>query len=86
MHETEVKVKSFSCVRLLATPWTAAFQAPLSMGFSRQEYWSGVPLPSPILIEERIKTSFQITDYYRDSEEKTDEAYLERTELCKILQ
>ena len=37
----------FSCVRLLATPWTAAYQAPQSMGFSRQEYWSGVPLPSP---------------------------------------
>ena len=43
----KVKVKSFSRVRLLATPWTAAYQAPLSMGFSRQEYWSGVPLPSP---------------------------------------
>ena len=43
----KVKVKSLSCVRLLATPWTAAHQAPLSMGFSRQEYWSGVPLPSP---------------------------------------
>ena len=42
-----VKVKSLSRVRLLATPWTAAHQAPLSMGFSRQEYWSGVPLPSP---------------------------------------
>ena len=41
-----VKVKSLSRVRLLATPWTAAHQAPLSMGFSRQEYWSGVPLPS----------------------------------------
>ena len=41
----EVKVKSLSCVRLLATPWTAAYQAPPSMGFSRQEYWSGVPLP-----------------------------------------
>ena len=40
----KVKVKSFSSVRLLATPWTAAYQAPLSMGFSRQEYWSGVPL------------------------------------------
>ena len=37
-----VKVKSLSCVRLLATPWSAAHQAPLSMGFSRQEYWSGV--------------------------------------------
>ena len=36
-----------SCVQLFAAPWTAAYQAPLSMGFSRQEYWSGVPLPSP---------------------------------------
>ena len=43
----KVKVKSLSCVRLLATPWTAAHQAPPSMGFSRQESWSGVPLPSP---------------------------------------
>ena len=43
-----MKVKSLSCVRLLATPWTAAYQAPLSVGFSRQEYWSGVPLPSPV--------------------------------------
>jgi len=42
------KVKSLSRVRLLATPWTAAYQAPPSMGFSRQEYWSGVPLPSPM--------------------------------------
>ena len=44
----KVKVKLLSPVRILATPWTTAFQAPLSMGFSRQEYWSGVPLPSPI--------------------------------------
>ena len=43
----KVKVKSLSCVWLFATPWTAAHQAPLSMGFSRQEYWSGLPLPSP---------------------------------------
>ena len=42
----KVKVKSLSRVWLLATPWTAAYQAPPSMGFSRQEYWSGVPLPS----------------------------------------
>ena len=42
-----MKVKSLSHVRPLATPWTAAYQAPLSMGFSWQEYWSGVPLPSP---------------------------------------
>ena len=43
----KVKVKSLSRVRPSATPWTAAFQAPPSMGFSKQEYWSGVPLPSP---------------------------------------
>ena len=43
----KVKVKSLSRVRLLATPWTAAHQAALSLGFSRQEYWSGVPSPSP---------------------------------------
>ena len=43
----KVKGKSLSRVRLFTTPWTAAYQAPLSMGFSRQEDWSGVPLPSP---------------------------------------
>jgi len=42
-------MKSLSHVRLLATPWTAAYQTPPSMGFSRQEYWSGLPLPSPSL-------------------------------------
>ena len=42
----KVKVKSLSHVQLFATPWTAAYQASPSMGFSRQEYWSGVPLPS----------------------------------------
>ena len=48
----KVEVKSLSHVQLLATPWTAAYQAPPSMGFSRQEYWSGVPLlctPSTVL-------------------------------------
>ena len=43
----KVKVKSLSRVRPSTTPWTAAFRAPSSMGFSRQEYWSGMPLPSP---------------------------------------
>ena len=42
------KVKSLSHVRLFATPWTIAYQAPLSMGFSRQEYWSGLPFLSPV--------------------------------------
>ena len=43
----KVNVKLLSCVRLIATPWTEAYLAPPSMGFSRQEYWSGLPLPSP---------------------------------------
>ena len=51
----KVKVKSLSRVRLLATPWTAAYQAPPSMGFSRQECWSGVPLPSPYRVLGQIK-------------------------------
>ena len=42
-----MKEKSFSCVCVFATPWTVAYQAPPSMGFSRQEYWSGLPFPSP---------------------------------------
>ena len=52
----KVKVKALSRVRLLATPWTAAYQAPSSMGFSRQEYWSGVPLPSPYFDRGCIKS------------------------------
>ena len=43
----KVKVKSLSRVQLFATPWTVAHQVPPSMGFSRQEYWSGLPFPSP---------------------------------------
>ena len=53
----KVKVKSLSRVRLLATPWTAAHQAPPSMGLSRQEYWSGVPLPSPVLYPSQCQMS-----------------------------
>ena len=45
----KVKVKLLSRVRPSATPWTAAYQAPPSIGFSRQEYWSGMPLPSPMM-------------------------------------
>ena len=54
-QKRKVKVKSLSCVRPSATPWIAAYQAPLSMGFSRQEYWSGVPLPSPTATMEFLK-------------------------------
>ena len=45
--KVKVKVKSLSHVQLFATLWTVAYQAPPSMGFSRQEYWSGLPFPSP---------------------------------------
>ena len=55
----KVKGKSLSPVWLLAIPWTAAYQAPPSMGFSRQEYWSGVPLPSPILPLDSIEQGGQ---------------------------
>ena len=51
----KVKVKSLSCVRPLATPWTAAHKALPSMGFFREEYWSGLPLPSPTFYQERVK-------------------------------
>ena len=53
-----MKVKSLSHVRLLVTPWPAAYQAPLSVGFSRQEYWSGVPLPS---LDSGITLTFYLT-------------------------
>ena len=57
----KVKVKSLSRVRLLATPWTAAYQAPLSMGFSRQEYWSRVP--SQRLFQPDLYEKLKILDY-----------------------
>ena len=53
----KVKVKSLSCVWLVATPWTEAYQGPPSMVFSRQEYWSVLPLPSPLVPWLRIKPS-----------------------------
>ena len=56
----KAKVKSLSRVRLVATPWTVAHQAPPSMGFSRQEYWSGVPLPSPMHESEKRKWSHSV--------------------------
>ena len=56
----KVKVKSLSLAWLLATPWTAVYQAPLSMGFSRQEYWSGLPLLSPMQESEKWKWSHSV--------------------------
>ena len=60
----KVKVKSLSRVRLLSTPWTAAHQAPSPMGFSRQEYWSGVPSPSPIRHDWATNTYNTLRNYY----------------------
>ena len=59
----KVKVKLLSCVRLFMTPWTVAHQAPLSMGFSRQEYWSGLPCPSPHRGAIKIKCN-NVLKYY----------------------
>ena len=67
----KVKVKSFSRVRLLATPWTAAYQAPPSMGFSRQEYCSGVPLPS---------LAFQVGSFKKNLTFHRDSASIVRAE------
>ena len=47
MKTIHIESQSLSRVRLFATPWSIAHQAPLSMGFSREEYWSGLPFPSP---------------------------------------
>ena len=58
----KVKVKSLSRVRLLATPWTVAHQAPPSMGFSRQEYWSGVPLTSPVTVVKTILNALNLLE------------------------
>ena len=55
----KVKVKSLSHVWLLATPWTTAYQASPSMGFSRQEYWSGVPLPSSMFMAKNTLKNLQ---------------------------
>ena len=62
----KVKVKSLSHVQLFATPWTAAYQAPPSMGFSRQEYWSGLPLPSPAVFLEGGKPDFFGSNDYQN--------------------
>ena len=84
----KVKVKSLSRVRPSVTPWTAAFQAPLSMAFSRQEYWSGVPLPSPL-----ICTHFRYTiwvlktvyTYITTTTVKIEHLYPQRISLIAIV-
>ena len=67
----KVKGKLLSRVRLFATPWTAAYQAPPSVGFSRQEYWNGVPLPSPLDIQRKPRVQHKshcLHEWFRHSE------------------
>ena len=59
-----MKGKSLSRVQLLATPWTAAYQAPPSMGFARQEYWDGVPSPSPNISYIKLNGNFFLLFYF----------------------
>ena len=59
----KAKVKPLSHVQLSATPWTAAYQAPPSMGFSRQQYWSGVPLPSPMYHANTFQKKAEVAIY-----------------------
>ena len=62
---TKVKVKSLSHVRFFATPWTAAYQTPPSLGFSRQEYWNELPLPSPNVYLGPLKITLEKNEYAR---------------------
>ena len=83
-----MKVKSLSHVRLLATPWTAAYQAPPFMGFCRQEYWSGVPLPSLIYLYIYIKSNLwhgrKQWTFPQTSEKKINKSkYQARNDKCK---
>ena len=74
-------MKSFSCVQLFATPWIVALQVPLSMGFSRHEYWSGLPCPPPgDLAHPGIKPSCVSCiagEFFTAEPPGTDEALLE---------
>ena len=83
-----VKVKSLSRVRLLATPWTLAYQAPPSMGFSRQEYWSGLPLPSPCCQEVSIILCLDILVNltHREAKDVTSRAAAAPAAAAKSLQ
>ena len=62
LHESRKKVKSFSPVRLFVTPWTVAYQAPPSMEFSKQEYWSGLPFPSTMRESEVTQSCPTLSD------------------------
>ena len=78
----KVKVKSLSRVRRFATPWTAAHQAPPFMRFSRQEYWSGVPLPSPTIHLKMIK--FCVFTTRKKCNEKINSALVQKIQIQKF--
>ena len=78
----KVKGKSLSLVWLLATPWTAAYQAPPSMGFSRQEYWSGVPLPSLKQVAVAIKRLSWNWKQSLAPKSKSSKSLLENCDSC----
>ena len=83
----KVRVKLLSRVQLLATPWTAAYQAPLSLGFSRREYWSGLPFPSPgELPNPRIEPRFPALQADSLPSEPTGKPYNGIHEYLKIIQ
>ena len=80
-------MKLLSCVQLIATPWTVAYQAPPSMGFSRHERWSGLPLPSPVWIWELdYKESLVLKNvcFWTVVLEKTSESLLDREEIKQV--
>ena len=81
-----MKVKSLSCVRLLATPQTAAHQAPLSMGFSRLEYWSGLPLPSPCGQVKQCVIDFSAAGLVRTFTKPVCRANIQENSKCTISQ
>ena len=82
--EWKVKVKSLSHVLLLATPWTAAHQAPPSMGFSRQECWSGVPLPSPNMLSGFVITFFPRSKHFLISWLESPSAVILESKKMKV--
>ena len=77
----KVKVKSLSCVQLLAIPWTAAYQAPPSMAFSRQGFWGGLPLPS---LKELLKLTSKVSSI-RGKTDKSEFINIKQLSLWKTL-
>ena len=82
----KVKGKLLSCVQLSATPWTAAHQAPPSMGFSRQEYWSGVPLPNGILSSHKKEWNLAFVTIWINLEStmSSEISQIEKDKYCMI--